>query len=173
VQVKAGPLVKGDRDPQPYPMAALALIEPSGASGGAAQATFEGGVRLLGHAIEDRGDVWLLRTLWQIDQAVPSTPLRAGTGDVTQFVHLLDGGALVATADGDAGDGQYPMRLWRAGDVIVDERRIQLPVSSRSQLSVAIGLYDRHSGVRQKIIGANSPVAGDALQLGAPGGPGP
>ena len=165
IQVKAGPLVKGDRDPQPYPMAVLALVEPSGASGGAAQATFEGGSRLLGHAIEDRGDVWLLRTLWQTDRAV--------SGDVTQFVHLLDGGALVATVDGDPGDGLYPMRLWRAGDVIVDERPIPLPASRRSQLSVAIGLYDRRSGARLKVVEANSPVAEDALQLRAPGGPGP
>ncbi|HKZ85467.1 MAG TPA: glycosyltransferase family 39 protein [Anaerolineae bacterium] len=174
VQVKAGPLVKGDRDPQPYPMAVLALVEPGAtsppASGGsrrgvAAEATFEGGIRLLGHAIEDRGDVWLLRTLWQIDEPA--------TGDATQFVHLLDGGVLVTTVDGDAGDGLYPMRAWRAGDVVIDERRIQLPVSSRSQLSVAIGLYDRQNGARLKIVAANSPVVDGALQLGAPGGPGP
>jgi hypothetical protein len=173
VQVKAGPLAKGDRDPQPYPMAVLALVEPGAASGDGAEATFEGGIRLLGHAIEDRGDEWLLRTLWQVDEATPSTPLRAGTGDATQFVHLLDGGALVTTVDGDAGDGHYPMRAWRAGDVIIDERRIPLPVSSRSQLSVAIGLYDRQSGARLRVVAANSPVVDDALQLGAPGGPGP
>ena len=92
---------------------------------------------------------------------------------MTQFVHLLDGGALVATVDGDPGDWLYPMRLWRAGDVIVDERPIPLPASRRSQLSVAIGLYDRRSRARLKVVEANSPVAEDALQLSAPGGPGP
>ncbi len=166
VHVRAGPPVKGDRDPQPYAMAVLARIESRATSGEAAEATFDGGIRLLGHAIEDRGDVWLLRTLWQVDRPV--------AGDVTMFVHLLNAGSPAASADGDAGDGLYPMRAWRAGDVIVDERSVQLPASAhRAALSLAIGLYDRQSGARMKVIESASPVSENALQLGAPGGPGP
>lgn len=166
IQVRAGPLVKGDRDPQAYSMATLALIEPDATSGGEAEATFDGGLRLLGHAIEDRGEAWLLRTLWQID--------RPATGDMTLFVHLLDGGAPIANADGDVGDGLYPVRLWRAGDVIVDERRVLLPSGvDRARLSMEIGLYDRQTNARLKVIVSNGPIVDDALQLSAPGGPGP
>ena len=166
LHVSAGPTVKGDRDPQPYPMAAVVRIEPIAGSGDAAEATFDGGLRLVGHAIEDRGQQWLLRTLWQIE--------RPAAGDVTLFVHLLNGGALALNADGDVGDGMYPMRLWRPGDVVVDERIVPLPAGSdRAQLSLEIGLYFRADSVRVKVTQSGTPVSNDALQLGAPGGPGP
>ncbi len=166
LQVNAGPIVKGDRSPQPYAMAVLVQIRPRAGSSDDAEATFEGGIHLLGHAIEDRGDEWLLRTLWQIDRPV--------AGDVTTFVHLLNSGRLAATADGDAGDGVYPMRAWRAGDVIVDERSVRLPPGDeRSQLSLEIGLYDRQTGARVKVMQASSSASADALQLSAPGSPGP
>lgn len=162
LQVQAGPPVKGDRDPQPYPMAALAQIAPRTTPAGAGEAAFDDGVRLLGHAIEDRGDAWRLRTLWQVDRPV--------IGDVTMFVHLMNHGSVAVNADGDAGDGLYPIRLWRAGDVIIDERSLSLPAGAdRSQMSIEIGLYDRETGSRLKVIGGE----GDALRLGAPGGPGP
>ncbi len=166
IDVRAEPQVKGDRDPQPYAMAALARVEPRPRPVSDAEATFAGGIRLLGHSIEDRGDAWLLRTLWRIDGPV--------TDDLTLFVHLLNGRTLAVTADGDAGDGLYPIRLWRVGDVIVDERRVPLPAGAdRSALSMEIGLYARASGARIAVIEASGSVSDDALQLGAPGSPGP
>jgi hypothetical protein len=166
VQVQSGSLVKGDRDPQPYSMAVLARIEPGATSGGAAEAIFERGAQLLGHVIEDRGETWLLRTLWRIDRPM--------SGDVTMFVHLIGPAGVIANVDGDAGDGLYPIQMWRAGDLIVDERRVPLPANlDRAQLAIEIGLYDRSSGARLKIMESNGPRSGDALQLGAPGGPGP
>jgi len=176
IQVQAGPMVKGDRDPQPYAMAVLAQIEPrhlitdslitDPLITDSALATFDGGIRLLGYKIDDRSDEWRLRTLWQIEQPVSS--------DVTIFVHLLSEGASIATADGDAGDGLYPMRAWRVGDVIIDERRVPLPPDAkRAQLSMEIGLYDRQTTARVKVIETPVPVSSDALQLGAPGSPGP
>ncbi|HJW82805.1 MAG TPA: hypothetical protein VJ754_00740 [Anaerolineae bacterium] len=166
IHARAGPQVQGDRDPQPYVMAVVAQIEPRMALSGAAEATFEGGIRLLGHAIEDRGDAWLLRTLWQVDRPV--------TGGVTMFVHLLNGATLAADADGDAGDGLFPMRLWRAGDVIIDERNVPLPADTdQAGLSLQIGLYDRADGARIQPVESVGPVSDRALWLGAPGGPGP
>jgi hypothetical protein len=166
VQVQAGPMVKGDRDSQPYTMAVLVRIGPRTGLGDVAEARFEGGLQLLGHTIEDLGEIWLLRTLWQIDRPV--------TSDMTIFTHLLNAGQVAATVDGDAGDGFYPVRMWRVGDVIVDERRVQIPASvNRSQLSLEMGLYDRAGSARVKLIDSGSPVSDNALQLGAPGGPGP
>jgi len=166
LQAQAGPLVKGDRDPQPYALAGLVRIEPRPDSIDEREARFDGDIYLLGHAIEDRGGEWLLRTLWQIDQPV--------SGDVTLFVHLLSNGTVAVSADGDAGDGLYPLRLWRAGDVIVDERSISLPANvDRASLLMELGLYDRHSGARVPILDSADTVSNNALQLGAPGSPGP
>jgi hypothetical protein len=163
VGVRAGPWVRGDRDAQAYVMAALIGVAPRPTTS-VVEADFAGGIHLLGHTIEDRGEAWRLRTLWRIDQAVEA--------DVTLFVHLLHAGSLATSADGDAGDGLYPMRSWRAGDVVIDERSIALP-NDRGQLSLEIGLYDRAGNMRLAVIESSAEVIDDALQLGAPGGPGP
>jgi hypothetical protein len=166
IEVRAGPLVQGDRDPQPYPMAVLAVIRPVAGATDSAQATFGNGVRLLASTVEDRGDVWVLRTLWRSERPV--------TDDATVFAQLLNDGALAASADGDAGDGLFPMRLWRAGDVVVDERQLSLPAApDRSKLAIAFGLYNRQTAERVPIVESSSSVSQDALLLGAPGGPGP
>ena len=166
IQVQAGPMAKGDRDPQAYMMAVLARILRRAPAADPALATFDGGAQLMGYTVADEGSAWRLRTLWQID--------RPATSDVTLFVHLLNAGALAATADGDAGDGLYPMRAWRAGALVVDERRVPVPPNvDRDALSLALGLYDRQSTQRVGVIQSNAPVLDDALQLGAPGAPGP
>jgi len=47
------------------------------------------------------------------------------------------------------------------------------PNVDRDALSLALGLYDRQSTQRVGVIQSNAPVLDDALQLGAPGAPGP
>lgn len=163
ISVRAGPPVQGDRDTEAYTMAALIGIE-SVPTTNIVEADFASGIHLLGHTIEDRGEAWQLRTLWRTDLAIED--------GVTMFVHLLDSGTLAGSADGDAGDGLYPMRLWRVGDVIVDERSIPLP-NDRDQLALEIGLYDRVNNTRLTVIGSSAAAIDDAVQLDAPRGPGP
>jgi hypothetical protein len=167
VKVTAGPPAQGDLDPQPHTGYLAVQIEPKREADAKPEVEFENGLRLLGHSVEAIDDRhWQLRTLWQTDQTVP--------GDHTFFVHLLSNNQLVDTRDGDSGGGFYPMRLWRAGDVIVDERVIDLPAqASWQQMLVELGVYDRRTGQRVKVASSAQPVINQAVLLSGPAPSGP
>jgi hypothetical protein len=160
VQVSAGPQAKGDLDPQPHVGYLAVRIEPIDGANLQPEAQFENGLRLLGHSIEAVDDRhWRLRTLWQTDRAI--------TDDQTFFVHLLKVNQVLTSHDGDSGGGFYPLRLWRPGDVIVDERIIDVPPQAdRAQLLIELGLYDRATNQRVKVIDTTQPVIDQALLLG-------
>jgi hypothetical protein len=139
----------------------------------APEARFANGAQLLGHSIERLSDTqWRLRTLWSIMEQPPFSD-GAGTlsTDQTFFVHLLSAGQVMITADGDNGDGFYPMRLWRPGDVIVDERTLVIaPHLDRTQLLIEVGLYDRATTQRVVVIDSAQAVVNNAILLGGPSG---
>ena len=67
--------------------------------------------------------------------------------DYTLFVHLRDqDGQLLAQADGPPNDGLSPTRIWQAGDVIRDVRR--LPAASSEGGTLLFGAYAALSGER-------------------------
>jgi hypothetical protein len=110
---------------------------------------------------------WRLRTLWQTDRAL--------SGDHTFFVHLLTVNHVVGSQDGDSGGGFYPLRLWKPGDVIIDERLIAVPPqANREQLLIELGLYDRATNQRVPVLTSSQPVIDQAVLLSgaAEGGPG-
>ena len=119
---------------------------------------------MLGHSIERLSDTqWRLRTLWTITDTIKA--------DQTFFVHLLSAGQVIVTQDGDNGDGFYPMRLWRPGDIVIDERTIEIaPLLDRTQLLIEMGLYDRVSTQRVPIVDSAQAVVNDAVLLGGPAG---
>jgi 4-amino-4-deoxy-L-arabinose transferase-like glycosyltransferase len=167
IQVSAGPLAQGDLDPQPHVGYLQVQIDPKRATSNMAEAQFENGLRLLGHTIEALdARHWRLRTLWTAD--VPQLEAE------TFFVHLLLKSQSVGSADGDSGDGFYPARLWRVGDVVIDQRTIELPAQAdRSQLQIEIGLYNRSSVQRIKVLNSVQTVIDQAIVLGAPSAIGP
>ncbi|MBI5566097.1 MAG: hypothetical protein HY870_14470, partial [Chloroflexi bacterium] len=70
-----------------------------------------------------------------------------------------------------SGDGFYPMRLWRPGDVIVDERTLEIaPHLDRTQLLIELGLYDRATTQRVAVIDSAQAVVNNAILLGGPSG---
>jgi hypothetical protein len=152
---------------QPHVGYLAVQIDPLSDTARQPEATFENGLRLLGHSVEALdAEHWRLRTLWQTDRALE--------GDQTFFVHLLAVNRLLTTSDGDSGDGFYPLRAWQPGDVIVDERILEVPAQAdRSQLLVELGLYDRATQQRVKVIEAAPPVINDAVLLGGSIGSGP
>ncbi|HTP11139.1 MAG TPA: glycosyltransferase family 39 protein, partial [Anaerolineae bacterium] len=122
LMVSAGPQAKGDLDPQPHVGYLAVRTEPIEGTNlpPRAAAQFDNGLRLLGYSIEAIDDThWRLRTLWQTDRPM--------AGDQTFFVHLLKVNQVIESKDGDSGDGFYPLRLWKPGNVIVDERIIDVP----------------------------------------------
>jgi len=167
VKVSAGPPAKGDLDPQPHAGYLAVRTEPIDGANLQPEAQFENGLRLLGHSIEAVDDTqWRLRTLWQADRSL--------TADQTFFVHLLKVNQVLSAADGDSGAGFYPLRLWRPGDVIIDERIIDVPPQAdRAQLLIELGLYDRATNQRVKVIGTTQPVIDQAILLGSSAESGP
>lgn len=167
VKVSAGPLAQGDLDAQPHVGYLAVQIEPTDGAQAQPEARFENGLSLLGHTIEVVDDKqWRLRTLWQTDR-----PL---AGDETFFVHLLDINQVIGSMDGDSGGGFYPLRLWQPGDVIIDERLVDVsPQADRAQLLIELGVYDRVTNQRVKVIEATQPVIDQAVLLGGSADSGP
>ncbi len=101
--------------------------------------------------------------------------------DYVVFVHLYDAeGRLVATADAPPLAGGFPVRMWRPGDRVVDERTVSLPgeadlshASEALSLQLGVGWYDPATGARLAVTAADDvrlPNAGfdsDRLRLDA------
>jgi hypothetical protein len=166
VRVTAGPLARGDLDPQPFYAYLRVQAEPLSMAP-APEARFANGTQLLGHSIERLDDThWRLRTLWHALRVEP-----AASADYTFFVHLLAADQLAVAQDGDPGDGLYPIRRWRPGDVIIDERTIPVAAGlDRSRLLIELGLYDRITMQRVPVLDAAQAVVNDAVLLGGPSG---
>ena len=166
IKVNAGPQARGDLDPQPHVGYLRVQVEPL-ITAILPEAKFANGAQLLGHSIEAVNDQqWRLRTLWQITGTI--------SGDETFFVHLLAAGQMVQAADGDSGDGFYPLRAWQPGDVVIDERVISVPSGSDpNKLLIEVGLYDRATNRRATVTDSAQAVINDAILLGGPSAVGP
>lgn len=167
IQVSAGPLARDDLDLKPHVGYLMVRVASQGAESALTEAQFENGLRLLGHTLDALDDQhWRLRTFWQIDRSI--------SGDETFFVHLSSSGRPLVSADGDSGDGFYPLSLWRPGDVIVDQRTLPLPPGiDRSQLLIELGVYHRTGGQRVKVSTSVPPVIDQALLFSGPSAGGP
>jgi 4-amino-4-deoxy-L-arabinose transferase-like glycosyltransferase len=168
LKVSAGPQARGDLEPQPHVGYLDVQVEPIEGANIQPETQFENGLRLLGHSIEAvDARHWRLRTLWQTDRSI--------AGDQTFFVHLLAVDQIIGSQDGDGGDGFYPLRLWRPGDVIIDERTLEVPLQAdQSQLLIELGVYDRATNQRVTVVEATQPTINQAVLLGgaAESGPG-
>ena len=97
---------------------------------------------------------------WQVKEA----PGR----DLTTFVHLGDP-AEPPLAQGDSPPlgGDYPTRLWAAGEVIDDAYTLAIPQDlPPGRYPVHIGLYDPETGERLPLIVENTRQPNDAFFLG-------
>ncbi|MBC7262725.1 MAG: glycosyltransferase family 39 protein [Chloroflexi bacterium] len=106
-------------------------------------------IALLGYRIDQQpskpGSRVSLALYWQA--------LRMPSADHTVFVHLCDQkGKIVAQADGEPQDGNYPTSWWDAGETVVDERSLTAPLKP-GKYSLVVGLYDRTTGTRLSVSG--------------------
>jgi 4-amino-4-deoxy-L-arabinose transferase-like glycosyltransferase len=88
--------------------------------------------------------------------------------DLTTFVHLGDP-AEPPLAQGDSPPigGDYPTRLWAAGEVIDDSYRLTIPADlSPGRYPVHLGLYDPNTGERLPLIVEDTRQPNDAFFLG-------
>ncbi len=92
---------------------------------------------LLQAQLEPHDDELQLTLVWQVTTPPPLS--------LTPFVQALDAnGALIAQVDGHPIGRTYPLGLWPAGQVAVDQRA--LPAAGVSR--VLVGLYDGLTGAR-------------------------
>ncbi len=87
--------------------------------------------------------------------------------EFTIFMHLVDDvGRLIAQADGPADNGNFPIRWWRQGDLVDDERTIHLPDGLAPGLyRLEYGFYRPGDGLRLPAFDAQGrPIQDAALR---------
>ena len=116
----------------------------------------------LSTASAEPGETVEVRLRWQV-VAPPGPAL------LHRFVHLGDPAAQpLAQADGPVMGGEYPARLWAAGEVFDETVTLTLPVDlPAGAYPVTIGLYDFDSGVRLPLSVEGTRLPTDAWTVGS------
>jgi hypothetical protein len=131
------------------------------ASPPAPMARFGDWAELDGASVQPQNGSLAVRLVWHALAPAP--------GDYTIFVHAIgDQPEPLLQSDGYPVGGLLPPRLWRAGNLIEDERTIRLPSGLRqAPLNVLVGLYDRaNPAVRaQAVDSGGNRLAGDAVVI--------
>lgn len=161
IEVASDLYERGDLDPQARQ---LALVFRAGAMGqeAAPLATLEQDIRLVRAQVESAGDSRLqVKLEWQA-----AAPLKLS---YTAFVQVWRGQAIQGQDDSPPCAGLLPTTLWRPGDRVVDVHEVSLkalydPKTDR----VVVGLYDRATMTRLRVLDSVVPAPGDAIPLAAP-----
>jgi hypothetical protein len=85
----------------------------------------------------------------------------------TVFVHLLDAnGNLLASADAEPGNGEFPTTGWIENEYITDTRVFpSVAEIPPGEYHIAIGWYDATTGVRLKIPDGKDKIVLEGLTL--------
>jgi len=143
------------------------LVSPQ--EGWEEMATFGESIALAGHSVE-KDDGLLKVTLWWKCLEPPQRRY-------TVFLHLYDAdGRLVAQKDSQPASDHLPTVFWRGGDVVRDQRVLELPEDLPGErYTLAVGLYDPQTVVRLPAIApdgtrwANDAVVLEERALSFPG----
>jgi 4-amino-4-deoxy-L-arabinose transferase-like glycosyltransferase len=139
IEARPGALYRNDFEARdPYPLYTVFAAAPQPAL--ATVAVFGGMVRLEQAQVERTSDGYRVRLAWSVPQAVAE--------DLHYFIHLRQGEAVLAQADGPVGGARYPVARWRAGDwaATVDVLSVAQPLPPGARLFV--GVYDFATGER-------------------------
>jgi 4-amino-4-deoxy-L-arabinose transferase-like glycosyltransferase len=125
------------------------------------RANFADQLALSGYAIEpaDAPREFRVTLYWQ--------GLAEMSRDYTVFVHVLDAnGKIVAQADHQPQNGNYPSSIWDAGESVRDDFSLALPGDAPSgKYTIAIGWYDLETGLRLPVRDANNQPVSDHVIL--------
>jgi hypothetical protein len=141
---------------QPVGQLGVAWSGVDGAAGFAATAESAPTVFLRQADVARQGDALRLSLVWQIASPPPLS--------LTPFAHILDAdGVLIAQADGHPVGRTYPLGLWIAGQIVVDQR--QAVAAGAAQ--VLVGLFDNASGQRWTALSpaTRQPFSADAVPI--------
>ena len=158
VEVEAGPLARGDLEPQPYSLYTRYRFRPG--PGDAPQANFDDRFGLRATATLDAPDALSVTLEW--------TTQTAGQPAPQMFIHVVGPEGILAQVDGPIAAGLWPgdwPPLLRLGE----RHTLALPrpfVSGQDR--VEIGLYTPADGQRLPLLGADGAPRGDVFVV-APG----
>ncbi len=127
-------------------------------------ANFGGQVMLTGYDLQrtDAPGVFRVSLYWQSLAEMPR--------DEHLFVHVLDGSdKIVAQADHEPQNGNYPTSIWDVGENVRDDFTIVLPGDiPPGNYRVQVGWYDLETGTRLARTDATNPLETDAVILSSP-----
>ncbi len=112
-----------------------------------------GRARLMDASWRGTGQTVQVRLTWRANGPLPAS--------LAAFVHAVGPSGLLAQADGPPG-GLYPAPLWRAGDVVAEERSLTMPPGTVLS-EVRIGLYETEGQTRLRL-----PDGADAVIIKGP-----
>jgi len=115
-------------------------------------------VTLLGYDLERREGEIILTFYWQARREM-------GEG-YTVFVHLLDGEEIVAQADSQPQDGDYPTSIWDEGEVVIDEHCLTTGELPPGEYDLWVGIYLLETMERLPVIEAQGEKIGERVNLG-------
>ena len=141
IEAHGGPLAQGDLEKSPYEAYVAFAATPLAERPGSYLARFGDQIALVDYTLEVDEEKWQVQLTWEA--------LAPPAENYTVFVHLRDGGKVVAQDDGGPATGHYPTSLWRKGDLILDTHTLQPPEGQESECSLAgspagslaVGLY--------------------------------
>jgi len=115
-------------------------------------------VTLLGYDLQRREGEIFLTFYWQARREMGE--------DYTVFVHLLDGEEIVAQADSQPQDGDYPTSIWDEGEVVIDEHRLTTGELSPGEYDLWVGIYLLETMERLPVIDTQGEKMGERVNLG-------
>ena len=151
VPVEARLAVKLDEDADAQDVGVVKVVPAAWPATVAPLATLGEGIELAGTRLTPTtaapGESVAVYMRWQVD-APP------GPADLHLFVHLGDPSAApLAQSDGPVMGGEYPARLWAAGEVFSETVTLTLPADlPPGEYPVQLGLYDFAGGVRLPVM---------------------
>lgn len=133
IEAYGGPLTQGDLEEAPYEAYTAYIATPATERPTGYLAKFGDQIALNDYTVEIREQRLQVQLVWET--------LESPTENYTVFVHLRDGGQVVAQDDGEPATGHYPTSLWRKGDLIVDNHLLELSEMGEGKPQLVVGLY--------------------------------
>ncbi|MDW8327431.1 MAG: glycosyltransferase family 39 protein [Anaerolineales bacterium] len=155
LSARPGALYRNDfemRDPYPLYNVFAAAPRPAPAT----PAVFGGAVRLEQAQVEPTADGFRVRLVWSATQAVAE--------ELHSFIHLRQGEAILAQADGPLGGVLYPVNRWRAGDWVLAPAELSASRPLPPDARLFVGVYRFPSGERLLL-----ETGEDSLEVSLPG----
>ncbi len=155
LQQKRAPLTTGE-DVATVATLKIPLLAANTQPAQSIAADFGPAIHLAGYTLAAAPDGVTLSLFWQA--------VAAADFDYTVFLHFVDAeGKIVAQADAQPLNGQYPTSIWSPGETIVDDRMLSV---SPGRYQLFIGLYRWDTGERLPASVNGERAADDRVLLG-------